>query len=93
MIFCSVYGFLPDSNPIPSGHLTGKRRLATSLSSSFTEFRSVSSPWGRMSPPGALRTHLLWRCNVQAIKQVLSDKDKVVFWGCVILSLIAAVLS
>lgn len=29
----------------------------------------------------------------QAIEQMLSDKDKVVFWGCVILSLIAAVLS
>lgn len=54
----------------------------------------MSSPWGRMSPPGALRTHFLWRCNVQqTIKQVLSDKDQVVFWGCVFLSLIAAVLS
>lgn len=47
-----------------------------------------------MSPPGALRTHFLWRYNVQqAIEQVLSDKDQVVFWGCVFLSLIAAVLS
>ncbi len=93
MIFCGVYGFLPDSNPHPSGHLTGKRRLATNLSSSFTEFCSVSSPWGRMSPPGALCAHFLWRCNVQAIKQLMSDQDKVVFWGCVILGLIAVVLS
>lgn len=30
---------------------------------------------------------------MQAIKQVLSDKDKVVFWGCVFLGLVAAVLS
>lgn len=93
-IFCGVCGFLPDSNPIPSGHPAGNRRQASSPSSFFTEFCSVSSPRGRMSPPGALRTHFLWRCNVhQTIKQVLSDKDQVVFWGCVFLSLIAAVLS
>lgn len=30
---------------------------------------------------------------MQVIKQILSDKDKVVFWGCVVLALVAQVLS
>jgi len=92
MIFCGVYGFLPDLNPNPSVHPNGNRRPDHRLLS-IAESLSASSPWGRMSPPGALRTLFLWRCNVQVIKQILSDKDKVVFWGCVVLALVAQVLS
>lgn len=47
-----------------------------------------------MLPTGNVALFFLWRCNVsKTIKVILSDKDKIVFWGCVLLGLIAGVLS